>query len=153
MQSFISKHQSPRRFQMSNNTQSKPNLGMQYLYGLAIYLWFRLLAAGETIIRLLLAPQRWVWAQLHKLWLRLKPWLVRHKRRLIWTAIALMLLGLAGGLVAFYLWRGSFRSLLPGLGQVARRWRKATPLVVVATAPPEEAIPTTPADGTGQASR
>jgi hypothetical protein len=62
-----------------------------------VYLWFRFLAAGEAVARFLFAPYRWVWRRLEYAWFRLKPWLARHKRRLIWTAVALMLLGLAGG--------------------------------------------------------
>lgn len=137
---------------MNNKTQ--PNIGLLYVQGFAVYLWFRLLALGEAILHFLLTPYRWAGNQLYTLWLKLKPWLVRHKRRLIWTAVALVLLGLAGGVVALYLWRGSFPALLTGVSRFfARRWRKATPLVVVATAPPEEAIPATPVDGKGQASR
>lgn len=134
---------------MNGNTQPKPNVGMLYVQGLVTYLYYRLLDAGHAVVRFLLAPPRWLLTHLQTGWLRLKPWLARHKRRLFWSFVILVLLsGLVGGVVTLYLWRDS----LPPLSRKVKDYvlrltgqlrRKATPVVIVATAPVEE-VPATP---------
>ena len=69
--------------QQANNDTRRPNIGLLYLEGLAIYIRHRLADFGYAVIRLLTAPFRWTWTRLEDRWFRLKPWLVRNKRRLL----------------------------------------------------------------------
>jgi hypothetical protein len=83
------------------------------LQGLAVYLEHRLLDFGHALLLLLTAPLRWAWARLEAQWFRLKPWLVRNKRRLIWSALALVFLSfLVGGGITLYLWRAEVAALV-----------------------------------------
>jgi hypothetical protein len=139
----------------SNSEQRRGNIGLLYVQGLALYLWFRLIGLGEAALRLLTAPVRWAWHPLSVRWPRLKAWFIRHKRRLIWTIVALLALSfLAGGLVTFYLWRNEVLALaIRCRGSLTRLFRR-TPPVIIATAPvTAEAViaNTVPGvDGTGQ---
>jgi len=137
--------------QQSNNDHRRPRVGLLYLQGLAVYLKHRLLDLGHTLFLLLTAPLRWAWARLEAQWFRLKPWLVRHKRRLIWSALALVFLSLiVGGGITLYLWRAEVAALVFHLHRslislAARLRRRAEPVVVVATQAVEEvAIPAAP---------
>ena len=144
--------------QQVNNNQRRPRVGLLYLQGFAIYLSYRLLDLGYAVIRFLTAPFRYVQAQLEKQWFRLKPWLARHKRRLIWSALALVFLSLVvGGGITLYLWREELLTLAFRLqGNLSnlfvRLRRRAEPVVVVATQAVEEVpVPAMPGvDGAGQ---
>jgi hypothetical protein len=142
--------------QPSNTKQRRPHIGLLYLQGLAIYLWFRLLDLVDALFRLLTTPFRWAWRLVEMPWFQLKPWLARHKRRIIWSLLALVVLSfLAGGVVTFYLWRHEAIALVVRLqGLVTRIFRKATP-VINATAPvtAEDVVSasvSSSADGAGQ---
>lgn len=140
-----------------NNNQRRPRVGLLYLQGFAIYLSYRLLDLGYAVIRFLTAPFRYVQAQLDMLWFRFKPWLARNKRRLIWSALALLFLSLiVGGGITLYLWRDEIWALALRLQQVLVRMvahvrRRAEPVVVVATQAVEETpVPVMPGvDGAG----
>lgn len=142
----------------SNKDQRRPRVGLLYLQGLAVYIRYRLVDFGHAVLRLLAAPFRWVWARLEEGWFRLKPWLVKNKRRLIWSLLALTFLTLlVGGGITLYLWRDEVLALAFRLqGFLARIFaplrRRAEPVVVVATEVAQEApIPATPGvDGPGQ---
>ena len=144
--------------QQANNDHRRPRVGLLYLQGFAIYLRYRLLDIGYAFIRFLTAPFRYAQAQLEKQWFRLKPWLARHKRRRIWSALALLFLSLiVGGGITLYLWRDEVWALALRLQQVLARLmahvrRRAEPVVVVATQAVEEApVPAMPGvDGAGQ---
>ena len=144
--------------QQANNDQRRPRVGLLYLQGFAIYLSYRLLDLGYAVVRFLTAPFRYAQAQLEMLWFRLKPWLVRNKRRLIWSALALLFLSLiVGGGITLYLWRDEVWALALRLQQVLARLvvrarRQAEPVVVVATQAVEETpAPVMPGvDGAGQ---
>ena len=144
--------------QQVNNNQRRPRVGLLYLQGFAIYLSYRLLDLGYAVIRFLTAPFRYVQVQLEKQWFRFKPWLVRHKRRLIWSALALVFLSLVvGGGITLYLWREELLTLAFRLqGNLSslfvRLRRRAEPVVVVATQAVEEMpVPVMPGvDGAGQ---
>jgi len=141
--------------QTNNSEQHRPNIGLLYVQGLALYLWFRLIGLGEVVLRLLTAPFRWVLHPIIVRWPRLKAWLSRHKRRIIWSIVALVALSfLAGGVVTFYLWRNEVLALAARFRDfLSRLLGKATP-VIIATAPvtTEEVVANTvsSADGTGQ---
>jgi hypothetical protein len=141
--------------QTTNSEKRRPNIGLLYVQGLALYLWFRPVGLGEAVLRLLTTPFRWAWYPFIVRWPRLKAWLVRHKRRIIWSIVALLALSfLAGGVVTFYLWRNEVLTLAVRFqGYLSRLFRKTKP-VIIATAPvtTEEVIAnTTPsADGAGQ---
>ena len=113
----------------------KPKLGRLYLQGLVVYVWYRLADLGYAVLRLLTAPVRWLWRPLENRWWRVKPWLVRHKRRLLWSALALVLFSaLLGSAVTLYLWRDEALALVFRLQHlVARLFRKTEPVIVVAT--------------------
>lgn len=142
----------------SNKDQRRPRVGLLYLQGLAVYIRYRLADFGQAVLRLLAAPFRWVWARLEERWFRLKSWLVKNKRRLIWSLLALTFLTLAvGGGITLYLWRDEVLTLAFRLqGFLARIFaplrRRAEPVVVVATEVAKEApIPAAPGvDGPGQ---
>jgi len=144
--------------QQANNDQRRSRVGLLYLQGFAIYLSYRLLDLGYAVVRFLTAPFRYAQAQLEKLWFRLKPWLVRNKRRLIWSALALLFLSLiVGGSITLYLWRDEVWLLALRLQQalarvMARVRHRAEPVVVVATQAVEETpVPVIPGvDGAGQ---
>ena len=144
--------------QQVNNNQRRPRVGLLYLQGFAIYLRYRLLDLGYAVIRFVTAPFRYVQAQLEKQWFRLKPWLARHKRRLIWSALALVFLSLVvGGGITLYLWREELLTLVFRLqGNLSslfvRLRRQSEPVVVVATQAVEEMpVPVMPGvDGAGQ---
>ncbi|MCB0190390.1 MAG: hypothetical protein KDJ65_00450 [Anaerolineae bacterium] len=144
--------------QQANNDQRRPRVGLLYLQGFATYLSYRLLDVGYAVIRLLTAPFRYVQAQLEKQWFRFKPWLIRHKRRLIWSILALVFLSLVvGGGITLYLWREELLALALRLqrylsGLAAHLHRRAEPVVVVATQAVEEMpVPVMPGvDGAGQ---
>ena len=144
--------------QQANNNQRRPRVGLLYLQGFAIYLSYRLLDLGYAVIRFLTAPFRYVQVQLEKQWFRLKPWLARHKRRLIWSILALVFLSLVvGGGITLYLWREELLALAFRLqgnlsGLIVRLRRRAEPVVVVATQAVEEMpVPVMPGtDGAGQ---
>ena len=142
----------------ADNDNRRSRVGLLYLQGLAIYLKHRLLDFGATVIRFVTAPFRYAQAQLEKQWFRLKPWLVRNKRRLIWSVLALVFLSLiVGGGITLYLWRNEVWMLALRLqGVLARLFaslrRRTEPVVVVATQAVEEVpVPATPGvDGPGQ---
>lgn len=142
----------------AKNDQRRPRVGLLYLQGFAIYLKYRLLDIGYAVIRFVTAPFRYAQAQLEKQWFRLKPWLACHKRRPIWSALALLFLSLiVGGGITLYLWRDEVWLLALRLQQVLARLlgrlrRQAEPVVVVATQAVEEApLPARPGvDGAGQ---
>lgn len=144
--------------QQVNNNQRRPRVGLLYLQGFAIYLSYRLLDLGYAVIRFLTAPFRYVQAQLEKQWFRLKPWLARHKRRLIWSVLALVFLSLiVGGGITLYLWREELLALAFRLqgnlsSLIVRLRRQAEPVVVVATQAVEDMpVPVMPGvDGAGQ---
>ena len=144
--------------QQANNDQRRPRVGLLYLQGFAIYLRYRLFDIGYAVVRFLTAPFRYAQAQLEMLWFRLKPWLVRNKRRLIWSALALLFLSLiVGGGITLYLWRDEVWALAFRLQQVLVRMvahvrRRAEPVVVVAMRAVEETpAPVMPGvDGAGQ---
>ena len=144
--------------QQVNNNQRRPRVGLLYLQGFAIYLRYRLLDLVYAVIRFLTAPFRYVQAQLEKQWFRLKPWLARHKRRLIWSALALVFLSLVvGGGITLYLWREELLALAFRLqgnlsGLIVRLRRQTEPVVVVATQAVEDMpVPVMPGvDGAGQ---
>ena len=144
--------------QQANNDQRRPRVGLLYLQGFAIYLSYRLLDLGYAVIRFLTAPFRYVQAQLEKQWFRLKPWLARHKRRLIWSVLALVFLSLiVGGGITLYLWREELLALAFRLqgnlsSLIVRLRRQAEPVVVVATQAVEDMpVPVMPGvDGAGQ---
>jgi hypothetical protein len=125
--------------QQANNDQRRPRVGLLYLQGFAIYLRYRLLDFGTAVIRFVTAPFRYAQAQLERQWFRLKPWLARHKLRLIWSALALVFLSLVvGGGITLYLWREELLALTFRLqgklsGLIVRLRRRAKPVVVVAT--------------------
>ena len=129
---------------------SRPATGWVYLEGLAVYLGFRLLDLGEQILTGLTAPFRWSGRLIQTGWLRLKPWLTRQKRRLVWSLVALLLLSLLAGVsVALYLRREASLALVARLNElVVRAWRRSEPVVVVATAG-APAVPTPVPDGVG----
>ncbi|MBN1220821.1 MAG: hypothetical protein JXM69_18005 [Anaerolineae bacterium] len=141
--------------QTTTSEQRRPHIGLFYVQGLALYLWFRLVGLGEAVLRLLTAPFRWVLHPVIVRWPRLKAWLIRHQRRLIWSIVALVALSfLAGGVVTFYLWRHEVLSLAVRFQRsLSRLFRKATP-VIIATAPVTAetviANPVPGADGAGQ---
>jgi hypothetical protein len=140
--------------QQANNDQRRPRVGLFYLQGFAIYLRYRLLGFGAAVIRFVTTPFRYAQAQ----WFKLKPWLARNKRRLIWSALALLFLSLiVGGGVTLYLWRDEVWLLalrLQGVlaRLVARLHRRAEPVAVLATQAVEEVpLPAMPGvDGAGQ---
>jgi hypothetical protein len=136
--------------QPSADEASRPATGWVYLEGLAVYLGFRLLDLGERVMGLLTAPFRWSGRLIQTGWLRLKPWLARQKRRLVWSLVALFLLTvLVGASVVLYLRRDESLALVGHLNElVGRAWRRSEPVVVVATAgaPP---VPTPVPDGVG----
>ena len=140
--------------QQVNNNQRRPRVGLLYLQGFAIYLRYRLFDLGYAVIRFLTAPFRYAQAQLEKQWFRLKPWLARNKRRLVWSVLALVFLSLiVGGGITLYLWREELLILALRLqGNIARVRRQAKPVVVVATQTVEEMpVPVMPGvDGAGQ---
>lgn len=146
------------KMKQAKNDQRRPRVGLLYLQGFAIYLKYRLLDIGYAVIRFVTAPFRYAQTQLEKQWFRLKPWLARHKRRLIWSALALVFLSLiVGGGITLYLWRDEVLALVFRLqGFLARIFapvrRRAEPVVVVATKVAQEApIPAAPGvDGPGQ---
>ena len=138
--------------QQTVNTETpyrRPHLGRLYLQGLATYTYFRLLDAAQTVVNVLLAPPRWLLHRLEDSWFRLKPWLARHRRRIIWSIVALIFLsGLVGGAVTLYLWRDSLPAVMPALRHNLARMmpklrRQAVRVIVVATGAPEE-IPVIP---------
>ena len=137
-----------------NNDQRRSRTGRLYLQGFAIYLRSRLLDLGYAVIRFVTAPFRYAQAQLEKQWFRLKPWLARNKRRLVWSVLALVFLSLiVGGSITLYLWREELLTLALRLqGNIARLRRQAEPVVVVATRAVEEMpVPVIPGvDGVGQ---
>lgn len=142
----------------SNKGNRRPRVGRLYIQGVATYLKYRLLDVGTAVIRFVTAPFRNAWAQLEMLWFRLKPWLARNKRRLIWSALALLFLSLiVGGSITLYLWRSEGGMPILRLQEVLARlvarlrWR-AEPVVVVATQAVEEtSVPVMPSvDGAGQ---
>jgi len=122
-----------------NKDQRRPRVGLLYLQGLAVYIRYRLADFGQAVLHLLAAPFRWVWSRLEAGWFRLKPWLARNKRRLIWSILALTFLTLVvGGGITLYLWRDEVLALAFRLqGFLARIFtllrRRAEPVVVVAT--------------------
>jgi hypothetical protein len=133
--------------QQTINTEApdrRPHLGRLYLRGMATYTYFRLLDAIHAVINLLLAPPRWVLHRLEDGWFRLKTWLARNRRRLIWSIVALVFLSvLAGGAVTLYLWREPLldiaQELRSNLAHITNKLRrKAVPVIVVATGTPEE---------------
>ncbi len=141
--------------QQSNNDERRPNVGLLYLEGLAVYIGHRLADFGYTVIRLLTAPFRWIWTRLEDRWFRLKPWLVKNKRRLLWSILALTFLTFViGGGVTLYLWRDelltlAFRWQDHLTGAIAHLRRRTEPVVVVATQVAEE-VPAVPSvDGAG----
>ncbi len=144
--------------QQANNDTRRPNVGLLYLQGLVTYIRHRLADFGYAAARLLTAPFRRVWIRLEDRWFRLQPWLVRNKRRLIWSILALTFLTFViGGGVALYLWREELLALAFRLqgnlsGLIVRLRRRAEPVVVVATQAVEEApVPAMPGvDGAGQ---
>jgi hypothetical protein len=140
--------------QQVNNDQRRSRTGRLYLHGFAIYLRSRLLDLGYAVIRFVTAPFRYVQAQLEKQWFRLNPWLARNKRRLVWSALALVFLSfIVGGGITLYLWREELLALAFRLqGNIARLRRQAEPVVVVVTQAVEEMpMPVMPGvDGVGQ---
>ena len=141
-----------------NNDQQRSRTGRLYLQGFAIYLRSRLLNLGYAVIRFVTAPFRYAQAQLEKQWFRLKPWLARNKRRLVWSVLALVFLSLiVGGSITLYIWREELLALAFRLqgnlsGLIVRLRRRAEPVVVVATQAVEEMpVPVMPGvDGAGQ---
>ena len=146
------------RTQQTNRETDRQRVGLLYLQGLAIYLRYRLLDLAQAVIWFVTAPFRYAQARLETLWFRVKPWLVKHKRRLIWSALALVFLSLiVGGGITLYLWRDevvalAFRLQSNLFGLIARLRQRAEPVVVVATQAVEETpVPAMPGvDGVGQ---
>jgi len=135
----------------SNNNNRGPRVGLLYLQGFAVYLKHRLLDLGATVIHFVTAPFRYAQTELEKQWFRLKPWLVRNKRRLIWSVLVLVFLSLiVGGGITLYFWRNEVLMLALRLQEVmaslvTRLRRRAEPVVIVATQAVEEvSIPATP---------
>ena len=144
----------PKTQQVNNDTR-RPNVGLLYLQGLITYIRHRLADFGYAVVRLLTAPFRRVRAYLERQWFRLRPWLVRNKRRLIWSILALTFLTfVVGGGLTLYLWRDeiltlAFQSKDRLAGAINHLRRRAEPVIVVATQAAEE-IPAVPSiDGTG----
>jgi len=121
---------------------SRPNIGLLYLRGLAVYSYYRTLDTLESLRQRLLAPVRGLRRQVTALKTR---WQHRRNRWLGTLAILIALILLTGGAILLYWHQDTVRaggSLI--VARIRQLWRQLRqPALVIVTGQTEE-IPVMP---------